>query len=86
MTKRVPLHTRLKQLREARGYSFRKLSSILLEEYDVKIAHSALQKWEQPSKKARKEKPLRASQSLRETERDGRLDTPDWLSKFDTCR
>tara|TARA_Y100000768_G_C23953699_1_gene671618 strand:+ start:594 stop:1064 length:471 start_codon:yes stop_codon:yes gene_type:complete len=57
MTKRVPLHTRLKQLREARGYSFRKLSSILLEKYDVKIAHSALQKWEQPSKKARVAKP-----------------------------
>lgn len=57
MTKRVPLHTRLKQLREARGYSYRKLSSILLEEYGVKIAHSALQKWEKPSKKARVAKP-----------------------------
>ena len=57
MTKRVELHTRLKQLREARGYSYRKLSSILNEEYGVKIAHSALQKWEKPSKKARVAKP-----------------------------
>ena len=54
---RVPLHVRLKQLREARGYSFRKLSAVLLEEYDVKIAHSALQKWEKPSTKARVAKP-----------------------------
>ena len=48
---RVPLHVRLKQLREARGYSFRKLSAVLLEEYDVKIAHSALQKWRSPQQK-----------------------------------
>ena len=46
--KKPRFYERLKQLRESRGLSYRQMSKILQEDFDVNIAHATIAKWEQP--------------------------------------
>ena len=44
-TKPTPFHVRLRELREAHGYSYRRLADEL-EKEGIKITHTAIRKWE----------------------------------------
>jgi len=50
-TKATPFNVRLKELRQAHGYSYRRLADALAKE-GVKITHTALRKWELDTEKA----------------------------------